>query len=113
MSLMRSQTYAKRLPVLLALVWLCAQTLLAWHAPSHISDLSRSHFEKSSSHYSGNPSANQDCGFGVNGHGVATVGQLPAPVFVSASSRHTAILSILHTSTDIRVAQARGPPALI
>ncbi|MDF1782378.1 MAG: hypothetical protein P1U67_13885 [Alcanivoracaceae bacterium] len=110
---MRSQTYANKLPVLLALAWLCAQTLLAWHAPSHISDLSRSDFEKSTSHYSSNQSASQDCGFGVNGHGVATVGQLPAPVFVSSSSCHTAIPAALHTSSDIRVAQARGPPALI
>lgn len=88
---------------LLALLWVGAQTLLAWHAPSHIQEpVSVSHL-----------SADQDCTLGVNGHGVAVVGSLALPlacatVFTQPNYQPPALPPVRAC-----IARARAPPALV
>lgn len=88
---------------LLALLWVGAQTLLAWHAPSHIEEaVGASHL-----------SADQDCTLGVNGHGVAVVGNLSlslsgATVFTQPLYHSPALPPV-----RARIARARAPPALV
>lgn len=90
--------------MLLALVWLAAQTFLAWHAPSHLVD-----YTKPGSHLS----ASLDCKLGVNGHGVAAAAQAPSTYFPTSSSTVDDFVNTAYSSTIALSAQARAPPTLI
>lgn len=84
----------------LALLWVGAQTLLAWHAPSHIeTPTGLSHLAQ-----------DQDCTLGVNGHGVATVAQLQLSPVVGVTTHSTAYSSPSITAPRARLARARAPP---
>lgn len=120
------------LPVLLALVWLCAQTFLAWHAPAHISAASTDYVDAStvtqidssdihgsdlgtspvsaSSPLNDTVSASQDCQFGVNGHGVAAI---PATAVVECRPRQQPFVYTRNETpsyTSAQFTQARAPP---
>ena len=88
---------------LLALLWVGAQTLLAWHAPSHIQE------PGSVSHLS----ADQDCTLGVNGHGVAVVGSLSLTAPPQAAAARATYTSPVLPVVRARIARARAPPALV
>jgi hypothetical protein len=88
---------------LLALLWAGAQTLLAWHAPSHIEDAGTlSHL-----------SADQDCTLGVNGHGVALVGNLSLSLSGATVFTQPLYHSPAPPPVRARIARARAPPALV
>lgn len=112
------------LPALFALAWLCAQTLLAWHAPSHIT-ASASHIgtkaiAEAVSSSADKPhadalattvNAGQDCQLGVNGHGIAAV---TAITFIECRPTLPTALytqSATHTYTSAQFTDARAPPA--
>lgn len=131
----RLRTTPQTLPVLLALVWLCAQTFLAWHTPSHISAASTnyvaasavSQIDSSNLHASdldtsavstSNPpsdtvSASQDCQFGVNGHGVAAI---PAIAVVECRPKQQPFVYTQNETssyTSAQFTQARAPPTSV
>lgn|SRR5690554_3784988 len=88
---------------LLALLWVGAQTLLAWHAPSHIEEaVGASHL-----------SADQDCTLGANGHGVAVVGSLSLSLAGTTTFTQSQYLSPALPPLRARIARARAPPALV
>jgi len=90
------------LPLLLVLAWSSAQLVLAWHAPSHISDGLGSHL-----------SASQDCEFGVNSHGAAAIGQTLSLPVIPATPHHASRRPALASARTPLTARARAPPALI
>jgi hypothetical protein len=128
----------QKLPVLLALVWLCAQTFLAWHAPSHIA-ANASHFNSGTfGHIEGPDSdaplvaassstlsdsspindrvndtlgaANQDCQFGVNGHGVAVITAITVVECRPAQQPTLFTQNESHSYTSAQFTQPRAPP---
>lgn len=88
---------------LLTLLWVGAQTLLAWHAPSHIQEpVGVSHL-----------SADQDCTLGVNGHGVAVVGSLSLSLAGTTTFTQSQYLSPALPPVRASITRARAPPALV
>lgn len=128
----------QKLPVLLALVWLCAQTFLAWHAPSHIT-ANTNHLNASAFGHVGEPlsaaaslastssdndsvsdsangalgAANQDCQFGVNGHGVAVITAITVVEYRSAQQPTFFTQNETHPYTSAQFTQPRAPPTSV
>lgn len=130
----RLRTTPQTLPVLLALVWLCAQTFLAWHAPSHIGantnhveSTAFAHLDSSSTNTyhaelsSGSPNAplnnaviaSQDCQFGVNGHGAAALAAITVVESRPAQQPTLYTQKEAHFYTPAQFTHARAPPTSV
>ena len=90
-----------RLSLAFALIWLTSQSMLAWHAPSHIDTA-----------HQGTTALTADghCAFGVNGHGAATIQSAELPSVPAARVIGSCTYTATHVFTPDFSASARGPP---
>ncbi|MFN3714726.1 MAG: hypothetical protein ACK4SX_13805 [Alcanivoracaceae bacterium] len=103
---------ARQSAVLVILVVL-AQTLLAWHMPSHLGDhihpADSISAETGQDHDTG-AKTGDSCPLGINGHGLALAGSAPASTsddqrarFITPYHSHSGMVALIAPS-------ARGPP---
>jgi hypothetical protein len=103
----------RRHALLLTALVLFAQSLLAWHMPSHLHDhqpLAAFDSNHSGAHGHASDSDTDTCPLGINGHGLALIHTPVGPAF-DVHSPHARLEDISHPDAGAKLTpSARGPP---